>query len=246
MDSGIIVSIVTATLNERGNVLEYIDRVRKAQGKIPYEIVVVDDNSTDGTIELLERIEYDEPALRKIVNDRREGLLKSNLKGLKASRGRIKVVMDADLQHPPEVLGNIVKNMERGTDCTVMSRFVNGGTLSKRDAYRTSATSLAIGLCHVFVPQTRSLKDPISGFFAIGDRVNVPYERLFTCFGDRRGYKVLVPIIANNTDKKFAEMPYYFNNRIWGESKIGKENLLIPRYLTELSRYHSLFKESVS
>ncbi|MEM0133792.1 MAG: hypothetical protein QXU18_00980, partial [Thermoplasmatales archaeon] len=116
--------------------------------------------------------------------------------------------------------------------------------INKRSTYRVSATSLAIALCHMIVPQTRNFKDPISGFFAIGRKVVIPYEKLFASLGNRRGYKVLIPIIASNADKNFIEVPYFFDSRHWGESKIGRENLLIPRYLSELNQYRSLFRET--
>ncbi len=244
MDSGPFVSIVTATLNERGNVLQLVDRVHKAMGKVPYEVIAVDDNSSDGTVELLEKVASTDSTLRIVLNSQRVGLLKSNLKGLKESRGDIKIVMDADLQHPPECIGEIVKKIDDGQDCVIMSRFVNGSTISKRDAYRASATSLAIALCHLIVPQTRGFKDPISGFFATGKNVKIPYEKLHLALGNHRGYKVLVPIIASNIKTKIVELPYYFGNRYWGESKIGRENLLIAKYLTELGQYRSLFRET--
>ncbi len=246
MDSSLSLSIITATLNEWGNVSQFVDRVEKAVGKRSHEIIVVDDNSSDGTIELLEKISLSNPNVRIIVNSQREGLLRSNLRGLKESRGGIKIVMDADLQHPPEIIGNIVRRLEGGEDFAVMSRFVNGSQIYNRNPYREYATSLAISLCHWIIPQTRKFKDPISGFFAINSNIEIPYEKLYGLFGNQRGYKILVPIIANNVKKKIVELPYYFGNRYWGLSKIGTENLLIPRYLTELSQYHSLFKESVS
>ncbi|MCL6002168.1 MAG: glycosyltransferase [Thermoplasmatales archaeon] len=244
MGSEISTSIVTATLNERGNVLQFVKRVHAAMGKATYEILVVDDNSNDGTTDLLEEISVSDPSVRTIINSRRTGLLESNLRGLKESRGEIKIIIDADLQHPPEMIPRIVSRIKDGTDAVVMSRFVEGSSTDKRNAYRASATSLAIALCHLIVPQTRNFKDPISGFFAIGKEVAIPYERLFTSIRNRRGYKILVPIIANNVNKKFVEVPYYFDARRWGESKIGSENLLIPRFLTELSWYRSLFRET--
>ena len=148
MDSSLSLSIITATLNEWGNVSQFVDRVEKAVGKGPHEIIVVDDNSSDGTIELLEKISLSNPNVRIIVNSQREGLLRSNLRGLKESRGGIKIVMDADLQHPPEIIGNIVRRLEGGEDFAVMSRFVNGSQIYNRNPYREYATSLAISLCH--------------------------------------------------------------------------------------------------
>ncbi len=244
MDSQTDVSIVTATLNESGNLGKFIERIGKSMGNIQYEIVVVDDNSSDGTIELLEKVERDNPVVRPNVNRHREGLLVSNLKGLKNSRGSIKIVMDSDLQHPPEKIGEMVTAIGRGWDLVVMSRFVQGSMGDKRNAYRSAATSMAIALCHIIVPQTKRVRDPISGFFGVGNGVKIPYERLFRALGNRRGYKVLIPIIACNTDKKIAELPYFFGGRYWGESKIGKEGFLVPRYLSELGKYRSLFKEN--
>ena len=243
MDSQISVSIITATLNERGNVKQFVERVHKAMGRSKYEIIVVDDNSTDETIEQLESVAREYPYLTVKANPQRVGLLKSNLMGIKESRGEYKIVMDADLQHPPEKIKDAVDMLSGGVDCVVMSRFVDGSRVERREHYRSVATSMAIALCHLLVPQTKDFRDPISGFFAMGRNVEIPYDRLFSCFGGHRGYKVLVPIIANNEGKKFTELPYSFNSRYWGESKIGRENLLIPRYITELRQYRSMFKE---
>ncbi len=244
MDSSTFVSVVTATLNERGNVAQLVERVHKAIGNSPYEIVVVDDNSNDGTVDILEGIENSYSSLRILSNQKREGLLKSNLKGLKESRGKIKIVMDADLQHPPERIREMIKRLESGVDGVVMSRFVHGSLMNTRTAYRKSATSLAIAFCHLLVPQTRRFNDPISGFFAIGEEVTIPYEKLFNALGNQRGYKILIPIIANNSHRNIVEVPYRFESRHSGVSKIGRENLLIPRYVSELSQYRILFRRT--
>ncbi len=246
MDSYPLVSVVTATLNESGNLRTFIERVRKALGGVTYEVVVVDDNSSDGTIELLEKVQNSNTSLRIIVNPHRLGLLASNLTGLMNSTGEMKIVMDADLQHPPEKIGEMIKALSEGNDLVVMSRFVDGSQVGRRNAYRNSITSTAIALCHMMVPQTRGIRDPISGFFGIGRNAVIPYEKLFGALGNRRGYKILVPVLACNSGKRIVEIPYEFGERLWGESKIGKENFLIPRYLSELGRYRSLFRENAS
>ena len=74
MDSSLSLSIITATLNEWGNVSQFVDRVEKAVGKGPHEIIVVDDNSSDGTIELLEKISLSNPNVRIIVNSQKRNL----------------------------------------------------------------------------------------------------------------------------------------------------------------------------
>jgi dolichol-phosphate mannosyltransferase len=245
MKSTNFVSIVSATLNEKGNVLELVDRIQKATKDVPHELIIVDDNSSDGTIDLLEKVEATDCGLSVIVNDRREGLLKSNLRGLRYASGDVMVVLDSDLQHPPESIPSMVKEIEDGYAGVIMSRFVEESAVSQRNPLRSYATSAAIALCHTLLPPTRKYKDPISGYFAFDRSVTVPYEKIFEIFDGRIAYKTLIPILAGNADKKFVELPFYFGKRNWGESKIVTENFL-SRYLSELNLYRTILRENAS
>ncbi len=246
MKSTKYVSIVTATLNEKGNILELVDRVQRATKSIPHELIVVDDNSSDGTIEELEKLEaVDDSGLEVIVNERREGLLKSNLRGLRHATGDMMVVLDSDLQHPPEKIPYIVREIENGYSGVIMSRFVEESAINHRNPMRAYATSAAIALCHTMIPPTRIYKDPISGYFAFDRSVKIPYEKILEIFDGRIAYKTLIPILAGNPDRQFVELPFLFGRRNWGESKIVTENFL-SRYISELGLYRSILREKAS
>lgn len=236
------VSIVSATLNERGNVAEFVERIQRSTEGIPHELIIVDDNSTDGTVELLEKMESMDCGLDLIVNYEREGLLRSNLRGLRRASGDVLIVLDSDLQHPPEKIPFIVKEIERGYSGAIMSRFIEETAVSDRNPLRTYATSAAIALCHTLIPPSRRYRDPISGYFAFDRTIEIPYEKILEIFDGRIAYKTLIPILAGNADREFVELPFFFGRRNWGESKIVTENFL-TRYIVELSRYRTILRE---
>ncbi len=236
------VTIVTATLNERGNVLELVERVQKATKDVPHELIIVDDNSVDGTIDLLKKLECTDCGLRVIINEKREGLLKSNLRGLREATGDVMIVLDSDLQHPPEKIPNILEEIENGSSGVIMSRFIEESLVFRRNPLRSYATSAAIALCHTLLPPTRRYKDPISGYFGFNREVKIPYDKILELFDGRIAYKTLIPILAGNADKKFTELPFHFVKRNWGQSKIVTENFF-SRYLSELNSYRAILRE---
>jgi dolichol-phosphate mannosyltransferase len=236
------VTIVTATLNEKGNVLELVERVQKATKDVPHELIIVDDNSIDGTIDLLKRLECTDCGLRVIINDKREGLLKSNLRGLREASGDVMIVLDSDLQHPPEKIPSILEEIENGSSGVIMSRFIEESLVFRRNPLRSYATSAAIALCHTLLPPTRRYKDPISGYFGFNREVKIPYDKILELFDGRIAYKTLIPILAGNADKKFTELPFHFGKRNWGQSKIITENFF-SRYLSELNSYRAILRE---
>lgn len=242
MKQEVFVSIVSATLNEKGNILNLIDRIQTSTKDIPHELIIVDDNSSDGTIDELERMEATDCGLTVIVNDKREGLLKSNLRGLRHASGNIMIVMDSDLQHPPEKIPYIVKEIENGSSGVIMSRFIEESLVVRRNPIRSYATSAAIALCHTLLPPTRKYKDPISGYFGFNREVKIPYDKILELFDGRIAYKTLIPILAGNADKKFTELPFHFERRSWGQSKIITENFF-SRYLSELNSYRAILRE---
>ena len=236
------VTIVTATLNEKGNVLELVERVQKATKDVPHELIIVDDNSMDGTIDLLKKLECTDCGLRVIINEKREGLLKSNLRGLREAAGDVMIVLDSDLQHPPEKIPYIVKEIENGSPGVIMSRFTEESLVFRRNPLRSYATSAAIALCHTLLPPTRRYKDPISGYFGFNREVKIPYDKILELFDGRIAYKTLIPILTGNDDKKFTELPFHFGKRNWGQSKIITENFF-SRYLSELNSYRAILRE---
>ena len=123
-----------------------------------------------------------------------------------------------------------------------MSRFIEESLVFRRNPLRSYATSAAIALCHTLLPPTRRYKDPISGYFGFNREVKIPYDKILELFDGRIAYKTLIPILAGNADKKFTELPFHFERRSWGQSKIITENFF-SRYLSELNSYRAIFRE---
>ena len=142
----------------------------------------------DGTIDLLEKLECTDCGLRVIVNDKREGLLKSNLRGLREAEGDVMIVLDSDLQHPPEKIPSILEEIENGSSGVIMSRFIEESLVFRRNPLRSYATSAAIALCHMLLPPTRRYKDPISGYFGFNREVKIPYDKILELFDGRIAY----------------------------------------------------------
>ncbi|MEM0073513.1 MAG: glycosyltransferase [Thermoplasmatales archaeon] len=237
------VSIITATFNERENVPLLLEAIDQAMTDCKHEIIVVDDNSTDGTVSILLNEMNKRNSLKVIVNKKREGLVKSNMIGLREAKGEIKVVMDADLQHPPEEIPMMLNFIE-GNDAVIMSRFLPGSRIEAFDPARQFITTTAIFLCHTMIPETRSFSDPLSGFFALGEKINIPYDPVCELLDGKRAFKTLIPIIIYNTRKKIVEAPFTFRRRNWGRSKLVRDNIPIPRYIMELNAYRELTREA--
>lgn len=223
-------SIVVPTFREAEALPDLIDRVARVRadnGAIE-ELIVVDDDSRDGTEELIAA--RTEPWLKLIVRKEDRGLSQAVLAGLRAARGDVLVVMDADLSHPPEVIAEMQKAILDGAEFVVGSRYVPGGTTADdwgllRFLNSRIATLLARPLTNI--------TDPMSGFFAMPRQV---FQRADepSPLGYKIGLELLVRCHCNNV----REIPIHFANRTRGESKLtAKQQLLYVRHLARLYRY---------
>ncbi|MGB9785059.1 MAG: glycosyltransferase, partial [Fervidicoccaceae archaeon] len=163
------ISIVIPTYNESGNMLPLFSRIRESLADREYEIVVVDDNSPDDTaraaIEAAEKLGI-EDRVKVIVRRGERGLSTAVVRGMEASTGDIIVVMDADLQHPPEMIESlVVPLLEDKAEVSVGVRKGKGykGLSIPRRLVSKSASIIS----KILLPQTRGMSDPMSGFFAI-------------------------------------------------------------------------------
>jgi glycosyltransferase involved in cell wall biosynthesis len=122
------ISVVMPTLNEVENLAEVYRRVKKAivSTELDYEIIFVDDNSMDGSIELLKRLHHDDPKVKYIIMSRRFGDQSCMMAGLKSATGDAVVTMDSDLQHPPEDLPRMIEQWQKGTQIIIMTREIEG------------------------------------------------------------------------------------------------------------------------
>lgn len=214
------ISIIIPTLNERENIKELIERIQKTLNNIEFEIIFVDDGSNDGTIDIINEIRKKYKNIVLLERKKRLGLGSAFMDGLKIAKGKYIVLMDADLQHPPELLIELYNRIKEGYDLVIASRYVKGGKIEGWNVYRKFISSFAILLSHLMLPETKNIKDTMSGYFIIKrnllEKFNVtdPYE-----------YKVLLDILVKVNPKKVLEIPYTFSSRKHGKSKLNKRVL---------------------
>ncbi len=208
------VSIVIPTFNEKENITPLLERIARALDARDYEVVFVDDNSRDGTSELINSLSGKYP-VRVLVRKEERGLATAVVHGIEHSEGGTVVVMDADLQHPPEVIPDLLNKTKSGADIVIASRYTQGGGMKEWGLIRRIISKGAIILAHVLLPATRAVKDPMSGYFAF-KRTAISEARL-----KPRGYKILLEILMEGKFQNAAEVPYTFSNRSGGESKLN-------------------------
>jgi dolichol-phosphate mannosyltransferase len=207
------VSLIIPTYNEKDNITPLVERISKALDGYNYEIVIVDDNSKDGTIETAEKLAARYP-LKLIVRRNEKGLATAVIHGIKNCTGNIVCVMDADLQHPPEKLPEMIKAIENGADMAFASRYVPGGGVPNWGLVRRIISKGAGQISHILLPSSRRVKDPMSGFF-IFKRENVDPDKLKPI-----GYKISLEILLVGRFSNVTEVPYVFEDRTAGKSKL--------------------------
>ena len=228
-----LLSIVVPTKNELGNVAALIERLETVLPTVAMEIVFVD-ASKDGTAALIEErarvSERDILVLRQRPERRRSGLGAAVVQGLHAARGSWVCVMDADLQHPPELIAELLEEAEtHELDLVVASRYCsqNGGAgLGWARAMASRSTTSAARM--LFPRRLHNVSDPMSGFFLVRrDAVEADALR-------PRGFKVLLDVLIRNPDLRTGEVSFTFGERRAGRSKANiREGV---RYLSLLTR----------
>jgi dolichol-phosphate mannosyltransferase len=219
------ISIIVPTYNERDNITPLVERIDRAMSPRDYEVVFVDDNSRDRTVELINSLSSKYP-VRALVRKDERGLATAVIHGIEHSEGATIVVMDADLQHPPEVIPALLNKTENGADIAIASRYVEGGGMKEWGLVRRIISKGAIMLAHLLLPATRKVKDPMSGFFAF-KRQALGKSRL-----KPTGYKILLEILIEGKFQTAAEVPFTFENRSLGESKLNTQQQI--EYLKHL------------
>ncbi|MEM4718150.1 MAG: polyprenol monophosphomannose synthase [Desulfurococcaceae archaeon] len=213
------VSIIIPTYNERENIAVLIDELAKYVSKYSYEIIVIDDNSPDGTADIAESLSKRYP-IKVLRRPCKMGLTSAIYDGFSISNGDILVVMDADLQHPPSVVPRLV---ERAQECelVVASRYTKSGGTEKWSSLRKMISRGAIVLAWLIIPECRGVKDAVSGFFAVRRELISKWRPIVP-----NGYKALVEILASAKPSRVCEEPYTFRARARGGSKLGLKVIL--------------------
>jgi dolichol-phosphate mannosyltransferase len=225
-------SLVLPTYNEGNNIQEMVRILSKLlDSQIPgdYELIVVDDDSPDRTWEIAAQLLPDCPQLRVMRRTEERGLSTAVIRGWQAAQGEILAVIDADLQHPPEVLLQLLQEMERGADLATASRHVEGGGVSEWSALRRFLSRGAQVLGLLILPEVIGrLSDPMSGYFMVS-RNAIAGKTLSPV-----GYKILIEVAARGRVRWIAEVGYMFRERQAGESKVTWKQYV--EYLQHLLR----------
>ena len=208
------ISIIIPTYNERENIIPLVERIDQALSNYDYEILFVDDSSRDGTAELAIALSPKYP-VKVMVRQNKRGLASAVVDGLKQATGQIVGVMDADLQHLPEVIPDLLRAIKDGADIAVASRYIKGGGCQGWGLTRRIISKGAIVLAHLLLPSTRRVRDPMSGFFI--------FNRQVVAHADLRptGFKILLEILMEGEFRDITEVPYTFSVRSGGESKLN-------------------------
>lgn len=206
-------SIVVPSYNESGNVANLVEQVDAALGTIEHEIIFVDD-STDNTPEVIEGIMKNNSNVRLEHRTDEKGLATAVLKGFSLAEGDYIAVMDADLQHPPAIMKSMYAVLETGVDFCVPSRFVRGGSDGGLNLYRKIVSGTARYIGKILLPCLHKISDPTSGLFM--------FKKEVIDGADMRpiGWKILIEVLATGTFKSVVEIPYKFQDRTAGESKL--------------------------
>jgi len=215
-DKPLELCVVVPTFNEADNIARLIERLSKTLAGIEWEAVVVDDESPDGTADVVREIARTDRRVRILKRMGRRGLSSACLEGMLATAAPNIAVIDADLQHDEALLPDMLSTLrEDNLDLVVGSRFVPGGGTGTWSAQRLQASQLATRLSHLLVDV--NLHDPMSGFFIIRrDAMEAAVPHVSGV-----GFKILLDLVASSPKPlKIRELPYEFRERQAGESKL--------------------------
>ncbi len=225
-------SVIIPTFNERKNVGELIQQLTGLLDPVAgqrYELLVVDDDSPDRTWEAAAEIAAANPRVRVIRRRGERGLSTAVVRGWQAARGEILAVIDADLQHPPEVTVKLLEALDDRVDLAVGSRHVEGGGVSDWSFGRRILSRGAQLLGLLLLPGVLGrVSDPMSGYFMVR-RSAIAGVALHPL-----GYKILIEVIGRGRIRSIAEVGYVFRERLAGESKVSWR--LYAEYLRHLVR----------
>ena len=225
--------LVIPTLNEAGNIPVLLDRINSALEplQIEHELIFVDDDSTDGTAGITNEYAASDPRVRVFVRKGQKGLAGAVIHGWEHTDAELLGVIDADLQHPPEVLPALIAAIKKGADVAIASRYVNGNGVGEWNKFRLFVSRCGT-LATTPLQRNVKVKDPLSGFFVVR-RQCIDSLKL-----QPEGFKILLEILVKGQINSAVEVPFHFGSRHSGESKASiRVALQYFSLLGKLSRY---------
>ncbi len=203
------------TLNEEGNIARVLDLARAAlePACIDYELLVVDDDSRDRTAAIVSALAAQDRRVRLIVRKGQRGLSGAILDGWRNTTANFLGVMDADLQHPPELLPALVRAVAGGSDLAIGSRYTAGGDIGDWTFLRKLLSSTAVWATWPLQRSAARAHDPMSGFFIVRRECveNIRFQRT--------GFKLLLEVLIRGRVSSITEVPFDFGLRTADKSK---------------------------
>jgi len=228
------ISVIIPTRNEAGNIKPLLSRIEQATRGIKTEVIFVDDSADDTTQVirgLRDQFSVQVVLIARPPERRADGLGGAVVEGLRAARAPWACVMDADLQHPPELIPQILNHAKAAkADIVVGSRLAKGGDASSLGFKRTLISrAFAMVTRTTFPVRLRKVTDPLSGFFIVR-RAAVNLDSLHP-----DGFKIMLEILVRCPDLRVSEIPIHFGYRHAGESKASlRETIRFFRLLLRL------------
>ncbi len=208
--------VVVPVLNERDNIAPLVDRLRAVLAGIAWEVIFVDDDSTDGTREAVAAIGRQDARVRLLHRIGRRGLSSAFIEGAQASLAPFVAAMDGDLQHDEALLPRMFAALrDDGYEVAVGSRYVAGGGIGAWGRTRAGMSDIATRLSRLIL--RAPVTDPMSGFFMVRRGTLDAAVRGLSAMG----FKILLDLLASlPAPPKLIELPYEFRTRVAGESKL--------------------------
>jgi dolichol-phosphate mannosyltransferase len=209
--------LVIPTLNEAGNIPALLSRLQRTleDVELDYELIVVDDDSQDGTSQLVQAYARNDSRVRLLVRKGHRGLAGAVVHGWRHTEADLLGVIDADLQHPPEVLPSLLEAIREGNDIAIASRYTgrNRDSVSDWNKVRRFISRCSTWATAPLQRRGVRVKDPMSGYFVVRRE----------CIEDLdlqpKGFKILLEILVKGRLRKAAEVPFRFATRHTGKSK---------------------------
>ncbi len=219
---GLDLAVIVPTFNEVENAPKIAEALRETLGHLKYEIIFVDDNSPDGTSDVVRSLAAEHPHIRCIQRVGRRGLSSAVIEGFLATSAPVAAVIDGDLQHDETLLPKMLETLiSEDVDMVVGSRYVEGGGFGDWSARRRKMSEIATTMSKRLTGVV--LSDPMSGFFML--RTDSFRARVGDLTGV--GYKILLDILSSRGEQlTIREVPYEFRTRKVGESKLDNRVIL--------------------
>lgn len=218
-------SIIVPTFNEVDNIFPLYQAINKALVGIDWEIVYVDDDSTDGTLSVLNKLCSEKPNVRRIHRIARRGLSSASVEGFLSTTSPYLAIIDGDLQHDETKLKEMLTHIRTGDyDLILGSRYTDQGGFGDWDETRIKASRFATRMSRLITRQP--ITDPMSGFFMLTrEAFNISVRNL-----SLRGYKLLLDIVTSYPgEMRIKDVSFEFRSRIHGDSKL--DNMVMMEFL---------------